>query len=160
MTKPQIATILEAWARKKERANSINLAADRKLQPHLDVYEKKTAAIIAERDGKLLDLVPEMEKLELQVRNALLALVTAEGLAPAPIDIGVATAQVTVDRKREIDPAAFMRAVPPAMRREPLYMQCFSVLVGKVEKFLDAATLARIVRPKLTPSVAITLKSE
>jgi len=160
MSKQQIIKSLEDWARKKRRVDNINADADRKLQPLLDAYERKAEPVNADRDAKIQPLIAEMERLELEIRTALLSQVTADGTAPAPIEIDSAIAQVTVDRKREIDAATFMRAVPPRLRQDPGYIGCLSVLVGKAEKFLDRITLARVVKPKLTPSVAITLRSE
>ena len=160
MTKAELTTALEDWARNKKRADSITAAADKKLEPHLLAYEKKAEPINAERDEKLAKPLAEMERLELEIRTAMLAQVTADGTAPAAIETDTAVAQVTVDRKREIDPATFMRAVPPRLRLDPSFIGCLSVLIGKAEKFLDKPTLARLVRPKLTPSVALTLKSE
>jgi hypothetical protein len=160
MTKPEITKRLEDWARKKKRVDNINAEADRKLAPHLAAYEKKASPIEAERDEKVAPLAADLDALEQEIRAALLSQVSPDGTAPAPVETDTAVAQVTIDRKREIDAAAFMRAVPPSQRRDPGYLGCLSVLVGRAEKFLPQMTLARLVRPKLTPSVALTLKSE
>lgn len=160
MTKPELAAALELWAKKKKSVDKINADAERELEPFLQAYEKKAEPIITARDATLSPLLAELETLEKQIGRELLSLVTADGTAPAPLTTKNAIGQVNVDRKREIAPDVFMRAVPPRLRLDPAYASCFSVLMGKVDKFLDAATVARIARPKLTHSVSLTLKTD
>jgi hypothetical protein len=160
MNKTHLSTQLDVWANKTKRVNRINADADRALEPHLQAYDKKAEPIIAERDQKLAPLLAEIALIEKEIGPKLLAEITVEGAAPAPLETKLAVCQVTVDRKREIGVAEFIRAVPPRLRLDPNYNGCFSVLVGKVDKFLDAQSVARIVRPKLTPSVVFTLKND
>ncbi|MEP6743836.1 MAG: hypothetical protein ABJB61_15170 [bacterium] len=161
MTKPQLTAKLDEWAKKKKRVDRINAEADARLEPLLKVYEAKAEPINAARDEKLASLLTEMETLEQEIRAAMLAAVNLDGTSSLPqAESGNAVAQLNTERRREIDTAAFMRAVPPRLRLDPAYIGCLSVLVGKADKFLPSPMLARLVRPKLTHSVTLTLKSE
>lgn len=162
MSKTQLAARVEAWGKLKKKHDAINAAADGQLEDLLAAFEKKAEPIYAERDRKLIPVVDEMNALESEVRTELLRGVGADGSIGIPQieSSNGALAQVHIEKKREIDPAAFFRAVPPRRRQEPAFLGCISILVGKAEKFLDQATMQRLARLKVTPSVAFTLKSE
>lgn len=152
---------LNQWGETQKRVVKINRSRDQKLQPLLEEFDRKAEEINTAADARLEPLLAEMEALELEIRSTMLREVKPDGTSPiSQVDAETAVAVLTIERRREIDPAAFMRAVPPKLRRDPGFLGCLSVLIGKAEKFLDKQTLARLVHLKLSPSVALTLKDE
>jgi hypothetical protein len=161
MTKPKLIAELAEWTRLKKKLDAINTEADGQLEDLLVTFEKKAEPIYAERDRKAGAIIDEMNRIETDVRGELLRQVKPDGAIGIPQleSENGGLAQVLVDKKREIDPAAFFRAVPPRRRHEPAFLGCLTVQVGKAEKCLDQATMSRIARLKISPSVNFTLKN-
>lgn len=152
---------LEDWQKLKLKANRINAEADGQLEDLIVTFETKAEPINAERDRKLGPVLADLHKLEAEIGETMLAEVKRDGTIGIPqIEAPRALAQVTLDKKREINTAAFLRAVPPARRQEPAFFECLNVQIGKAEKFLDKPTMDRLTKLKLTPAVAVTLKPE
>lgn len=150
---------LEEWGKAKEKANRINAAADGQLEDLLATYEAKAEPILSERDRKLGPVLADLQNLEREITNALLKEVKPDGAIGIPqLDTEKAFAQVTVDRKRKLDPAEFMRSVHPRERHKPEFFACLTVLVTEAEKFLDKPTMQRLTGFKLSPSVVLKLK--
>ena len=161
MTKTQLSAKLEAWSKASRKRLKIEKDRENQLQTLIDTYEKKAEPINAQADRQLDPIMEDLHTLEADIRTAMLAGVKPDGSIEIPqIENQFALAQVTIDKKREINSAAFLRAVPPSRRNEPGFFKCLSILITPAEKFLDAVTMARLVRPKLTPSVHLTLKEE
>lgn len=152
---------LENWERLKKQRDKIDAEADGQLEDLLATYEKKAEPIATERDRKLQPVLEKMTALENEIRADMMREIKADGSIGIPqIETKGALAQVLGSSKREIDPAAFIRATSPARRNEPGFFNCLSVLIGPAEKFLDAPTMARLARKKVTHSVDIKLKTD
>ena len=157
----QIEEKLKEWEKLRAKANRINKEADGQLQDLIVTFETKAEPINAERDRKLGTVLADLQKLEQEISDGMLAEVKRDGTIGIPqIETLRALAQVTLDKKREINAAAFLRAVPPGRRQEPAFFECLNVQIGKAEKFLDKPTMDRLTKLKLTPAVAVTLKPE
>ena len=152
---------LEDWQKLRLKVNRINAEADGQLEDLLVTFETKAAPINAERDRKLGNVLADLQKIEDEIREAMLAQVKRDGTIGIPqIETEKALARVALDRKREIETAAFIRAVDPRRRQDPAFFECMNVQIGKAEKFLDKTTMDKLTHLKLTPSVAVTLKTE
>jgi hypothetical protein len=161
MTKFQLTTLLGTWSALSKKRARIESARANQLETMIRAFETKAEPINTAADRQLEPILEQLTGLEAEIRCAMLAGIQADGTIAIPqIENAAAFAQVTTDRKREISAAAFLRAVPPSRRNEPAFAECLSVLISKAEKFLDAVTMTRLVRPKLTHSVTVTLKPE
>lgn len=157
----QLKLKLEEWQKLKTKVNRINAEADGQLEDLIVTFETKAEPINAERDRKLGPVLADLHKLETEIGDGMLAEVKRDGTIGIPqIETARALAQVTLDKKREINTAAFLRAVPPSRRQENAFFECLNVQIGKAEKFLDKPTMDRLTKLKLTPAVAVTLKPE
>lgn len=160
MTKAELSDNVKRWGDLRKNFNQIEAKRREQLQPYLDDFERKTAAINTGADRATEPLLREMSQIQLQIEAAMLAKMQSDGTTTLrEVNAGDACAFVTTDKKREIDAATFMRVVPPGLRGDSGFLACLSVLVGKAERYLDKPTLDRVVRPKLTHSVTLTLKN-
>lgn len=164
MSQPTVKDLTEklrVWEKLKRKRDKIDAEADGQLEDLLATYEKKAEPINAERDRKLQTVVEEMTALENELRGEMLRQVKPDGTIGIPqLETPLALAQVQATSKREIDPAAFMRATDPRRRNSPEFFNCLTVQIGKAEKFLDQVTMTRLAKAKTTHSVAITLKGD
>jgi len=152
---------LEAWEKLKKQRDRVDAAADGQLEDLLVTYEKKAEPINSERDRKLQPIVDQMTSLEEELRAEMIRQIKPDGTIGIPqLETTLALAQVLATSKREIDAAAFIRATPPRRRNDPAFYGCLTVQIGKAEKFLDQPTMTRLARPKITHTVAITLKGD
>ncbi len=160
LSERKLTTKLDEWAKLQKKANRIEENRQTQLAPLIDTFEAKAAPINTEADRQLDPILDELRQIAEELNAELLGRIGADGSIPiAQIETAAALAQVTTDRKRAIDPAAFLRSVPPSQRHLPAFAGCLTVLIAKAEKFLDARTMARIAKPKLSHSVTVTLKS-
>jgi hypothetical protein len=159
MTPAKLKENVEAWAKLRQQREKIEAQTDGQLEDLFGTFEKKAEPIYTARDRKLDPIIEEMDRLEATIREELLGQLKANRPLPQ-IESTSAIAQVFVERRREIDPAAFFRAVAPRRRNEPAFLACLTVQVGKAEKFLDQPTMTRIARAKLNPSVNLALKDQ
>ena len=161
MNKSQLTAKLEEWQQLKRREQRIHAEADGQLDDLVVTFERKAAPINLDRERKLVAVIDQMTAIENQLRDEMLRQIKPDGTIGIPqLETTLALAQVHASSKREIDPAAFIRATPPQRRNDPAFFACFTVQIGKAEKFLDQPTMTRLARPKITHSVALTLKSE
>jgi hypothetical protein len=159
MTKPELTAKLQEWGKLTKQRNKIEAEADGQLEDLIVTFERKAEPINAERDRKLQPFLEQLQTLENELRDEMLRNVKADGTIGIPqLETALALAQVHASSKREIDAAAFIRATPPRRRTDPGFYACLTVQIGKAEKFLDQPTMLRLARPKVTHSVAITLK--
>lgn len=159
MTKAQLKEKFERWTTLSRKRQKIETDRRNQLETLLETYEKKAEPINAEANRQLDVFMDELLTLESEIGAEMLASVKPDGKIDIPqLDNKFGLAQVITDKKRHIDPAAFLRAVPPARRHEPAFFKCLSILITPSEKFLDTATMSRLARPKLTYSAQLTLK--
>ncbi len=161
MKPKDLTTKLEAWEKLKKQRDRIDADADGQLEDLLVTFERKADPINSDRDRKLQPVLDKMATLENELRDEMLRQIKPDGTIGIPqIETTLALAQVHAASKREIDAAAFIRATPPRRRNDPAFFGCLTVQIGKAEKFLDQPTMTRLARPKLTYSVAVTLKGD
>src|SRR5205085_2145564 len=162
MLKPkELIARLEAWEKLKKQRDRIDANADGQIEDLLSTYERKAEPINTERERKLEPVVSQMEMIESEIREAMLRQIKPDGTIGLPqLETEHALAQVLIDKRREIDAAAFIRATPPRRRNDPAFYGCLTVQIGKAEKFCDQPTMTRLTRLKLTPSVCLKLKND
>lgn len=161
MKPKELTTRLEAWEKLKKQSDRINAEADAQLEDLIVTFEKKAEPINSERDRRLQPVIDKLTALESELRDEMLREIKPDGTIGIPqLETKLALAQVLATSKREIDAAAFIRATPPRRRNDPAFFGCLTVQIGKAEKFLDQPTMTRLARPKITHSVAVTLKNE
>lgn len=136
MAKPNKRKVAEALARWRAAQGQkgfieAQLAAD--LKPLRAAYDAEAAPFVQAADKALKPVNKEIAELEKQISDELLDGV-ADGVAALPqVVVEGAIAEVAFQVQREIEPQAWIEAVPPESR-ESKFWSCVKVLIGNVEK--------------------------
>lgn len=151
----EVEQLLAEWSERQAAHKRITAKRDRLLQPLREQFDASANPINEQAAAKLRPIEEEINALEKQIKAAMLAEADANG-SVSRLSTATAEALVTTTSRREINPQTFFNNIPEDEHGHAFW-SCFSVLIGRAEKFLGDG-LGAIASLKHTHNVSIRAK--
>ncbi len=151
----EVEQLLAEWSERQAAYKRVTAKRDRMLQPLREVFDASANPINEHAAAKLRPLEEEINALEKQIKSAMLAEAEANG-SVSRISSSTAVAEISTTSRREINPQTFFNNIP-VDEHGHAFWSCFSVLIGRAEKFLGSG-IDRIASLKHTHNVSIRAK--
>lgn len=151
----EVEQLLAQWYERQSAHARITAKRDRAMLPMREAFDASAKPITEQAAAKLRPIEEQINALEKEIKAAMLAEAEANG-SVSRISIGSAVTEVTTTSRREINPQTFYNNVPEDEQGHAFW-SCFSVLIGRAEKFLGK-TIDSIATLKSTHNVSIRAK--